>query len=155
MPVYVKSNWVAAQTVDAARLNNLETQYDDLAVDGLFSRPSFFGYREKKVSLAIGTPTAGVLTVDFNAGNVFEFTVNAIWSLATLNVPAAGYIGSFDLIAVGNGSSFAVTWPASIKWPGTATAPVLTITSGKRDFIHLKYDVTAAQWYGFVMGQNL
>lgn len=46
-----------------------------------------------------------------------------------------------------------ITWPPSVKWPG-GTAPTLTSTAGKADYIALVSMDNGATWDGFVAGKN-
>jgi hypothetical protein len=83
----------------------------------------------------ISSPTisAGTLTLDLNAGSVFNVSLNAaITNITVSNPQASGNTSSFVLIFNGNGTGYSVTWPAAFKFPG-GTLPSLTSTGGKKD----------------------
>ena len=78
----------------------------------------------------VDTPAiaAGVIIIDLDLANFFAFTVTeAITTVTFSNVPA-GPDGVFFTMEITDGGAFAVTWPASVKWPG-GTAPTL-VASG-------------------------
>ena len=68
--------------------------------------------------------------VDLSKGTYFNFTPTAATSLSFINSPATGFGFSFA-IEVTNSSSYALTWPSSIKWQGGST-PSAT-AAGKTD----------------------
>ena len=88
-------------------------------------------------------------------GNVFTVTINSAISTFTItNPPFGGNAGNIVLITTGNGTSYPITWPASVSWPG-GTPPTVTSTNGKKDvygFISLNQ---GTNWYGFIGGQNI
>jgi hypothetical protein len=52
-----------------------------------------------------------------------------------------------------DGTARAVTWPASVKWPG-GTAPTLTSTLNKVDTFVLMTPDSGTTYFGFVSAQN-
>ena len=76
-------------------------------------------------------------TTTLNCTNsVFNITLSAsITTLAFSNVPASGRAYSATLVVTQSGG-FAITWPASVKWPGNA-APTVTTTASKVDIFTL------------------
>jgi len=108
-------------------------------------------YTETKTTPSISTNT---LTIDLSLGTHFVVALNAdITTLTISNPPASGSAGSFVLAFTADGTARAVTWPASVRWPG-GTNPTLTSTNGKVDiFTFITYD-GGTTWYGFASGQN-
>ena len=125
-------------------------------LSGSLNTPVFVDYEERFSTPGISiAPSPGELILNLANGNVFNVALNAnITTLTISNPPAANNAGSFVLVFTADGNPRAVTWGASILWPG-GTAPTLTSTNGKRDvfgFISLN---TGSNWYGFIGGQNI
>ncbi len=107
---------------------------------------------ETKTAPAIA---AGALTLDLSAGSVFDVALNgAITALTLSNPPASGRAIGFTLIFTADGTARAVTWPASIKWPG-GIAPTLTSVNGKKDFFSFYTQDAGSTYQAFIAGQNL
>lgn len=101
------------------------------------------------------TISAGTLTLDLNASNVFDVSLNAnITTLTISNVVAAGSVSYFILIFTADGTLRSVTWPTSFRW-SDSTAPTLTSASGKRDVIVAFTEDAGTNWYAFVSGQGI
>lgn len=128
-----------------------ETDYVTPTGTGTLSGKTITALKETKTAPAI---SAGTLTLDCSAGNVFAVSLNAnITTLTLSNVPASGTAFALTLSLTANGTAYTVTWPASVKWPG-GTAPTLTSTTGKVDtFILTTWD-GGTTWYAFTAGQN-
>lgn len=87
------------------------------------------------------------VSLDLSAAQSFDLTVSGATSIAFTNAPAtAGALSGFILRLV-NGGSAAVTWPASVDWPG-GSAPTLT-TSGT-DLLVFTSDDQGSTWRGAV-----
>lgn len=114
--------------------------------------PTFVDYQEKFTTVSILT---NALDINLDNGNVFDVTINSGINTFTIsNPPFGGNAGSFVLITTGNGTTYPITWPASVSWPG-GTPPTVTSTNGKKDvygFISLDQ---GTNWYGFIGGQNI
>lgn len=67
------------------------------------------------------------LDVDCSAGNYFTKAISTSSTFTFSSVPSSGTAYSFTLEVDVTGSSTAITWPASVKWPDD-TAPSLTDT---------------------------
>ena len=123
-----------------------------ILMSGSLNTPVLIDYEERYSSPTI---SAGGLTLNLANGNVFDVALNAaITTLTISSPPAANNAGSFTLIFTADGTARAVSWGASISWPG-GTAPTLTSTNGKKDvfgFISLN---GGTNWYGFIGGQNI
>lgn len=108
-------------------------------------------------SEAVGTPavSAGALTLNLEAGNVFEviLTENVV-SLTLTNPPAAGVAGSCCLILQQDGTGGrTLVWPDSIRWPSGVRPRI----SGAENAVDVFAFVTwngGATWYGFIGGQD-
>lgn len=73
----------------------------------------------------------------------------------TLTAGASGVLWELvlELLQDGTGSR-TVTWPASVKWTA-ATAPTLTTTASRRDFVTLWTRDGGTTWWGTAGPQNL
>ena len=67
------------------------------------------------------------LNVDCSAGNYFTKAIASNSTFTFSNIPTSGNAYSFTLEVDVTGTSTAITWPASVKWPAD-TAPSLTDT---------------------------
>lgn len=109
------------------------------------------GLKETKTAPAI---SAGTLTLDCSAGNVFAVSLNAnITTLSFTNVPATGTAYGLTLALTADGTARTVTWGSAVKWP-SGTAPTLTSTNAKVDTFILYTHDGGTTWYGFTGGQN-
>jgi hypothetical protein len=83
-------------------------------------------------------------TIDWTKGNkqTITLTANCTFTFTAPDAPS-GSVGatlSIRLIQDGTGSR-TVTWPAAVKWIGSA-APVLTTTAAASDIVSLLWDGT-------------
>ena len=98
--------------------------------------------------------SAGTLTLDCSAGNVFAVSLNAsITTLSFTNVPTTGNAYALTLSFTADGTARTVTWGSSVKWP-SGTAPTLTSTNAKVDTFVLTTWDGGTTWYAFTAGQN-
>lgn len=67
------------------------------------------------------------LDIDCSTGNYFTKAISTSSTFTFSNVPSSGTAYSFTLEIDVTGSSTAITWPSSVKWPDD-TAPTLTDT---------------------------
>ena len=125
-------------------------------LSGSLNTPVFVDYEERFSTPGISiAPSPGVLTLDLANGNVFNVALNAaVTTLTISSPPAANNAGSFVLIFTADGTPRAVSWGASILWPG-GTAPTLTSTNGKKDVFGFVSLNSGTNWYGFIGGQNI
>lgn len=142
-------------TITGSYVNTLTqnvTVSGSIFLSGSLNTATFIDYEERFTAPTI---SAGGLTLNLANGNVFNVALTA--SITTLTIsspPAPNNAGSFVLIFTADGTPRAVSWGASVSWPG-GTAPTLTSTNGKKDvfgFISLN---TGSNWYGFIGGQNI
>jgi hypothetical protein len=99
--------------------------------------------------------SSGSITLDLNTASIFLVTRNA--NITTVTISNTNSVSStshsFSIVFTGNGSSYTVTWPASVKWAGNS-APSLTNTSAKKDILSFTTVDGGTNWYGFVGGLN-
>lgn len=103
------------------------------------------GYTEETVT----ANTSTAYTIDLANGTVQILTLTGN---CTYTFPTATAGKSFMLLQKQDATgSRTVTWPSSVKWPGS-TAPTITATASKGD----KYVFTAdgTYWWGSTAGQN-
>ena len=119
--------------------------------DNVISRPRFTDYAETYTTPAI---SSGTLTLNLENGNVFRVTRNANISTLTISNPAAsGNACSFTLIFDANGTSYTITWPTAVKWPG-GTAPTITTTNSRSDMFVFYTNNAGTTWYAMTAAQN-
>jgi hypothetical protein len=140
---------IAADAVGASQLQ------DGIPIDmqdQQLSRPRLKDFSEARTTPVIG---AGVLTLDLEAGNVFEVVLSEdVTSLALLNPPASGSAGSITLILHQDGTGGrTLAWPASVRWPGGA-APSVTGTAGAVDVLSFVTTDGGTTWFGFLGGKD-
>jgi hypothetical protein len=90
-------------------------------------------------------------TFDLTTGNVFSATADADVTITFSNPAAAGQASSISLILT-NGGAHAITWPASVDWPG-GTAPTLTAVGV--DLLVFTTVDAGTTWYGALAALNL
>lgn len=93
---------------------------------------------------------AASTTLNLALGMVIVLTQDTnITTLAFSNVPAAGLAATLTIKRVkdATGTARAITWPASVKWPG-GVAPTLSSTSGAIDIITLLTEDGGTTWFG-------
>ena len=116
--------------------------------DAILSRPTLKDYAVEGV--AIGNAGA-TRTFDLTDGNFFSVTIDQASVFTFSNPPASGDFGCF-VMEVTNGAAFAITWPASVDWPG-GTAPTLT-AAGVDQLIFTTRD-GGTTYFGFVAGLDI
>ena len=119
--------------------------------DNVIGRPRFTDYAETYTTPAI---SSGTLTLNIENGNVFRVSRNANITTVTISNPAAtGNACSFTLIFDANGTSYTITWPAAVKWPG-GTAPTITTTASRSDMFVFYTNNAGTTWYAMTAAQN-
>lgn len=99
---------------------------------------------------AIGN-TGAAETLDMSVANFFSATQDEACTFTFSNPPASGDFGGF-ILELTNGGAFAVTWPASVDFPG-GTAPTLT-ASGVDQLVFTTRD-GGTTYFGFVAGLDI
>jgi len=121
------------------------------ATSPALTTPTITGLNEVKTAPAIAS---GVLALNCASGNVFAVSLNAaITSITFSNIPTTGTAYGLTLALSMNGTAYAITWPAAVKWP-SGTAPTLTSTNAKVDIFVLTTWDGGTTWYAMVGGQN-
>ena len=112
----------------------------------------------KGIAEALASPapviTGGTLTIDLNAGNLFDVAANAAITTFTVINAEPGYGNSFTLWLTGNGTSYALpAWGASVKWDGgvVPTPPSIAGKIGEYSFVSKDGGTT---WLGHVGGAS-
>ena len=120
------------------------------ATSPALTTPTITGLNEVKTSPTI---SSGVLALNCALGNVFHVSLNAaITSITFSNIPASGTAYGLTLAFTMDGTARAVTWPAAIKWAGSA--PTLSSTNNKVDIFVLTTWDGGTTWYAMTGGQN-
>ncbi len=99
---------------------------------------------------AIGN-TGSTRTLDLTVANFFSATLDQACTFTFSNPPASGDFGTF-VLELTNGGAFAITWPASVDWPG-GSAPTLT-ASGKDQLVFTTRD-GGTIYFGFLAGKDI
>jgi len=145
------SNVTGSSLTSVGTLSSLTLGGTVSMADNVISRPRFTDYAETYTTPAISSNT---LTLNLENGNVFRVTRNANISTLTISNPAAsGNACSFTLIFDANGTSYTITWPAAVKWPG-GTAPTITTTNGRSDMFVFYTNNAGTTWYAMTAAQN-
>lgn len=79
------------------------------------------------------------MTIDLATASGFSVNLITNTSVSLIN-PQIGAAYAIEIVQAGGGSH-TVSWPATVKWPG-GVAPIITVTNGAIDLIHLYYDGT-------------
>jgi hypothetical protein len=99
---------------------------------------------------AIGN-TGATSTIDMAVANFFSATLDQACTFTFSNPPASGDFGAF-VLELTNGGAFAITYPASVDFPG-GLAPTLT-ASGVDQLVFTTRDA-GTTYFGFVAGLDI
>lgn len=102
------------------------------------------------IALAAGA-FSGAEVLDLSAANYFVGELTGAASFVFSSVPAGDFATGF-ILRITNGGAYAITWPASVKWPG-GVAPELT-ESGV-DILVFLTDDDGTTWRGMVSGKDI
>ena len=117
---------------------------------GTGNTPKFLNVYGERVAVTSASST----TVNTQY-NVTELTMSAsITTLTLSNIQASTIVHMWTIVTVGNGTTYSITWPAAIKWPG-GTAPTITATNTKRDIYQFVTYDGGTNIYAIIVGQNL
>ena len=145
------SNVLSSSLTSVGTLSALTMGGTVSMADNVISRPRFTDYAETYTTPAI---SSGTLTLNIENGNVFRVSRNANITTLTISNPAAtGNACSFTLIFDANGTSYTITWPAAVKWPG-GTAPTITTTNSRSDMFVFYTNNAGTTWYAMTAAQN-
>jgi len=135
-------------TLDPDGTGTIELSGPVLISDNLVTRATLKDYAIE--GSAVGN-TGATRTLDLNDANFFSATLDQACTFTFSDPPASGDFGAF-VLELTNGGAFAITWPASVDWPG-GTAPTLT-ASGKDQLVFTTRDA-GTTWLGFVAGLDI
>jgi|GEM_PF-2250051 len=126
-----------ADVTDAANI----TTAGALLKDGTVVMTGELDMGTNSVGFTVQTATGdGTTTIDWGAGNKFDFTFGAFNETFTFTAPTSA--GNFLLRMVQDGvGSRTATWPATVKWPG-GVAPTLTTAASSVDIVTCYYNGT-------------
>jgi hypothetical protein len=116
--------------------------------DNLVTRPILKDYAVE--GSAIGN-TGATRTIDMEVANFFSATLDQACTFTFSNPPASGDFGAF-VLELTNGGAFAITYPASVDFPG-GTAPTLT-ASGVDQLVFTTRD-GGTTYFAFVAGLDI
>jgi hypothetical protein len=157
MPSWPTMKTWSAVLVTVSDLNTYVRDVFNVLITSIDYATGFISGRIKNFteSLSALTISAGTLTVDFNAANVFPFTLDQNISTTTAqNPPASGVFCAVTFIITFNGTAYTWAWLTStVKWPNDVP-PVFTNTAGKIDTFMVWTVNGGSTWRGVVVGQN-
>jgi len=136
----------AVVTADASGVLGLQAAGNTVVTLSSDKTAAFTGSYQENVVTA-NTSTAYTVSLANGTVQILTLTGNC-----TYTFPTATAGKSFMLLQKQDATgSRTVTWPSSVKWPGS-TAPTITATASKGD----KYVFTAdgTYWWGSTAGQN-
>lgn len=130
---YAKTTWNTGDTITAALLTHLETQYDKVANGAIqLTNPLIIGYGVQQSAIAIA---AGVLTLDLGAANWFTFTLSSHITSVVLNNKPGNHVGTaFILEILGDASQSAFDWFTSTAVWDFALVPALPANGKYAEF---------------------
>lgn len=150
--VYIKFNtgdtdWI--QLGDSA--GALLTDLSNLTAGALLQNARLQDYSETVVTTAASGATH---TIDFEAGNVHDLTLDNNCTISFSNPPTSGEAGSITLVLRQDATgSRLVTWPAPLDWAG-GTAPTLSTAASSVDILTFLTVDGGTTYYGFTGGQT-
>ncbi|KKM84568.1 hypothetical protein LCGC14_1297870 [marine sediment metagenome] len=113
--------------------------------DNTVDRPLLNDFAVTRQAVTATTTTA----LDYEAGQYVELALAVdISAFSIINPPADTLYGAMRLKITQGAGGQLITWPASVKWANTGTAPVLSTGAGEVDFIDLWTDDAGTTWYG-------
>lgn len=115
------NTWTAAQN-----LNNQQIQ-----------NALLFNYLEVPQTV---NATTGSTSISLTGGNITILNISASTTITFTNPPSSSLVGSWTIYRVHNnsGTTWTITWPASVKWGSGASAPTLTQTANSVDEIVIR-----------------
>lgn len=87
---------------------------------------------------------SGAQALDLSAAQCYTATIGGVTTFSFTNVPA-GTVTSGVVLKLTNPGAFAITWPASVKWP-SGSAP--TFTAAGVDVVVLVSADNGTSWQG-------
>lgn len=145
------STWVLETSVNKVTKTG-DTMSGELNMqDNLITRPVIKDYALKRTAPAIA---AGVLTVDFTNGNVFEISLDQnVSSIVVNNWPPTGELGKMHLLLKQDGTGGRTVAFSGYHWPNSVV-PTVTPTANKMDIFVLMSPDAGSTIYATTAGQN-
>jgi len=143
-PVLTGSSTLYATTVNLALTGStLDTKINNVS-----------GYAAPKDIATTINISSDTISLDLSTFSYFLVNLNSNITTTNFNNPkVAPEVTSFVLQLSGDGTIRSVTWPTSLRWPGS-TAPTITIGPNKVDTYSIfSYD-GGVSYYGFPAGYN-
>ena len=154
--VNLESNNIVRMTIASSGNIGIGTTTPNanLTVNGTLSTTGQSSFTNIDETQIFPTIESNTLNLVLSSSTFFVVNLNNnITTMNFLNPPANQRAYSFILQLSADGTSRAVTWPTSVKWP-SGTIPTLTTTVNKVDtFTFITYD-SGINYFGFVSGQN-
>jgi len=102
------------------------------------------------------TSSSNATSLDCAVGNVFGTTLTEDTTFSFTNAPTSGTAFGFvvEVKQDASASGYAVTWPASVKWP-SATEPTLSATANAIDILTFYTRDGGTTFYGFLSGADM
>lgn len=98
-----------------------------------------------------GRYTETTLTIDWSKSRSQYKVLGNGDNALILSTPGAGAHYTLELKQPAGGAAGTVTWPVTVLWSG-GTAPTLTVTNSKTDFILFYWNGT--NYIGYLIGLN-
>ena len=118
--------------------------------DKIMKKPILVDYAEEANTVS---SSSNVLTLNLTTGNHFFTTLTEDITTVTISNPSpTGNKCAVVLEITQGASAYAITWPASVKWPGGA-APTLSAGSGAIDEVVLTTRDAGSTWLATTRGQ--
>jgi len=125
--------------------------HDILMADNVISRPEIKDYSETKTA---PSSSSNVLTLDLEAGNVFEVTLTENVTTLTLSNPSpTTKCCSFTLILTQDSTPRTVAWGAAVHF-GEGEEPDISTADAVYILTFFTLDA-GTKWYGFLAGSEM
>ena len=113
--------------------------------DNTLDRPLINDFAVSRQAVTATATTA----LSYTAGQYVELALAVnITTFSITNPPTTARYGALRIKVTQGSGGQTITWPASVKWALTGTAPTLSTGSGEVDFIDLWTDDAGTIWYG-------
>lgn len=97
--------------------------------------------------------SSNAISLNLTTATLFVVALNQIVTFTFANPPLSPKVFSFTLQLTANGTSYAVTWPTSVRWGGGVN-PTITSVNGRSDIFTFVTHDGGTKWFGFIRGQN-
>lgn len=100
----------------------------------------------------VSVASSGNPVFDLSAADSFDITITGAASPTFTNAPAVANALAGFILRITNGGSAAITWPASVKWPG-GSPPALTAAG--TDLLVFLSDNQGVTWRGALAASDI